>query len=504
MPELGKLNQISLDDYKIVDNNTSTFVYFTYPTNDCKFDTMVTQKDGSYDNILKYKYAFDKPNVFISNNKNFTDLDEYTATSFAITQKIHTSTRLTKGARTDLELIIEHTPGPNNFKKDAKLYMVFFLTAADEKSKNGGDFDTIFKKLNTDNILFQTNDFETKNLAAPVLSIGLDSGIQGQFGQNDTNPKTNTCFTFSDTNKNMVVIMQPPIPIDSNNFQIVQEFMTKSETQVPFDSIFTKVTDLTPTMDPKEVTTNVLMKSKNDLSEDIQNNPQTPTQKEKDNKDESREENAKAAANVKQGFTTFGGSVQEGLTKYIKCRPSNSNQAPKAHLVSNKDPTGGSAAMQFLVNAMLFMGITLGMYMFAPGLYATMLTYKDEKFLMGILYGILGPIDPDNIQSRAARISLISWIIGIISVILFIILWSVGLSSNSNISDGSRNFMIVFSFLFVAICVLNTTFLKMTNANLELAKMIIKSMDKPPAINSITNILDEVFKNTSVYWFYKG
>ena len=140
----------------------------------------------------------------------------------------------------------------------------------------------------------------------------------------------------------------------------------------------------------------------------------------------------------------------------------------------------------------------------APGLYATMLTYKDEKFLMGILYGILGPIDPDNIQSRAARISLISWIIGIISVILFIILWSVGLSSNSNISDGSRNFMIVFSFLFVAICVLNTTFLKMTNANLELAKMIIKSMDKPPAINSITNILDEVFKNTSVYWFYKG
>jgi hypothetical protein len=168
--------------------------------------------------------------------------------------------------------------------------------------------------------------------------------------------------------------------------------------------------------------------------------------------------------------------------------------------------------MQFLVNAMLFMGITLGMYIFAPGMYATMLTYEetnpDKPFLLGILIGILGQFDPTNISPRAARISLISWIIGIISVILFAILWSVGLSPNTKIPDGSRHFMIVFSFLFVAVCVLNTTFLKMTNANSELTKLIVKSMKTPPssasAITAISKTLDAIFKDTSIYWFYKG
>ena len=142
MPDIDKLNKISLDDFKIVENKSSTFLYFTYPNTDCKFTNMITEKDGTYLNVLNYQYPSNITNLYISENKNFTDLDEYKATSFSITQKIHTSNRITKGTSGDLEVIIQHVPSKstsNNYApKDAKLFLILYLTS-DSSSTSGGD-----------------------------------------------------------------------------------------------------------------------------------------------------------------------------------------------------------------------------------------------------------------------------------------------------------------------------------------------------------------------------
>jgi hypothetical protein len=508
MPDIDKLVQISLDDSKIVDNTTSTFIYFTYPNTDCKFTSMVTENDGTYKNVLNYQFPSNITNIYVSQNKNFTDLDEYSATSFSITQKIHKTTRITKGTSGDLELIIQHIPNkkdaPNNYApKDAKLFLILYLTP-DSSSTSGGDINTIFNKIKPDSAITQTNNFETANLSSPILSISLDSAIQGQFGKdplNKTSQPSNMCFMYIDNNKNPVVIMQNPIPISSSNFQTIQQFMTFSKKQIDTSSIFNGVTDLTPIADPNTITTNILMKSKNDLANDVKENPKTPTQQKDANKDQKVQTQASAAEKTNsENFT-----VIEGL-KNIRCRPSDSNVNSSSQLVTSKDPMSSSAAMQFLINAILFIGITLGMYMFAPGMYASLAAFNDEKAWMGIPFAILGTVQ-NNFDERVARISFIYWIIGIISVILFIILWSVGLTNNpgkKKIPDRDRNFMIVFGFLFLSICILNAAFLKMTNESQQLSKLVALNIDEGLAVDKdvIKKSLDGVFKDTSVYWFY--
>lgn len=506
MPDNDKLTKISLDDFKIVDNKTSTFLYFTYPSTDCKFTNMVTEKDGTYLNVLNYQYPSNITNLYISQNKNFTDLDEYKATSFSITQKIHTTTRITKGTSGDLEVIIQHVPSKstsNNYApKDAKLFLILYLTS-DSSSKVGGDFETIFKNIKPDNILTQTNNFETANLSSSIMSIALNSAIQGQFGKDSSNTSkqpSNLCFMYSDSNKTPIVIMQSPIPISAGNFQTIQQFMTMSKKQIDTNMIFNGASDLIPVSDSNTVTTNILMKSKNDLANDVKNNPNTPTQESEAKEDNATEARAQDAANTNaEKFT-----VREGL-KTMKCRPSVISDKSVATLVSNIDPLGGSAMMQFLINAILFIGITLGVYIFAPGLYAGLVTFNDNAAWMGIPLMILGTVK-ENFDGRVARVSLIYWIIGIIAMALFIILWSIGLTNakGSKIPDGSRNFMIVFGFLFLAVCILNTAFLKITNGSSQLAKLVVQNMDEAdlPDISILRKSLDGVFKDTSIYWFY--
>jgi len=340
------------------------------------------------------------------------------------------------------------------------------------------------------------------------MSIALDSAIQGQFGKdssNTSNQPSNLCFMYMDSNKTPVVIMRTPIPIAASNFQTIQQFMTMSKKQIDTNMIFNGATDFIPVAEPNTVTTNILMKSKNDLANDVKNNPNTPTQQTEENKGDQNQEKTKEAEQInkeKAGFT-----VREGA-KTMRCRPSDSNNKSSAQLVTDKDPMSGSATMQFLINAILFIGITLGMYMFAPGFYASLVAFNDDKAWMGIPLMILGKLT-GNFDGRVARISFIYWIIGIIAAILFIILWSVGLSNTpgkKKIPDRDRNFMIVFGFLFLAICILNTAFLKITNQGPQLAKLIVQNMD-PSIANAIgtENImksLDGVFKDTSVYWFY--
>ena len=506
MPDVDKLTKINLDDFKFIDNNkTSIFIYFTYPSTDCKFTDMVTEKDGTYLNVLNYQYPSNATNLYISKNKNFTDLDEYKATSFSITQKIHTTNRITKGTNGDLEVIIQHVPNKstaNNYApKDAKLYLILYLTS-DSSSKDGGDFETVFKNIKPDNLLTQTNNFETANLSSSIMSIALNSAIQGQFGKDITNKSkqaSNLCFMYNDSNSNPVVIMKSPIPISASNFQTIQQYMTMSKKQIDTSLIFNGATDLIPVTDPNTITTNILMKSKNDLAGDVKNNPNTPSQETEAEEGKVTEARAKDAdrVNNSEPFT-----VREGLN--IRCRPSDINNKSSAQLVSNTDPMSSSATMQFLVNAILFIGITLGVYIFAPGFYASLVTFNDNQFMMGIPLMILGTVE-GNFDGRVARISFIYWIIGVIAMALFIILWSVGLTNTkgSKIPDGTRNFMIVFGFLFLAVCILNTAFLKITNGSSQLAKLVAQHTDKEVVeVGDIIKSLDGVFKDTSVYWFY--
>jgi len=520
MPDIEKLTKINLDDSKIVDNKTSTFLYFSYPSTDCKFTNMVTEKDGTYLNVLNYQYPSNITNLYIAQNKNFTDLDEYKATSFSITQKIHTTTRITKGTSGDLEVIIQHIPSKstaNNYApKDAKLFLVLYLTP-DSGSKDGGDLETVFNNIKPDSILTQTNNFETANLSSSIMSIALDSALQGQFGKdssnqsNPSNPSANLCFMYIDNNKNPVVIMRTPIPIAASNFQTIQQFMTMSKKQIDTNMIFNGATDFIPIAEPNTVTTNILMKSKNDLAGDVKNNPTTASEQKDADKDKNFKDRGNAAVKTRKDNENFTVrelfTVREGLN--IRCRPSESKNKSSAQLVSDKDYLSGSATMQFLINAILFIGITLGMYMFAPGLYAGLVTFNDEQAWMSIPIMILGPLSKEAFDHRVARVSFIYWIIGIIAVILFIILWAVGLTNppgEKKIPEKDRNFMIVFGFLFLAICILNTAFLKMTNGSSQLRKIIVQNMDSPEEIDSatITKSLDGVFKDTSIYWFYSG
>lgn len=511
MPDIDKLTKINLDDSKIVDNKTSIFLYFTYPSTDCKFTNMVTEKDGTYLNVLNYQYPSNATNLYVSQNKNFTDLDEYKATSFSITQKIHTTTRITKGTSGDLELIIQHVPSKstsNNYApKDAKLFLVLYLTP-DSSSKDGGDLETLFKNIKPDNLLTQTNNFETANLSSSIMSIALDSAIQGQFGKDATNTSkqpSNLCFMYMDSNTNLVVIMRTPIPISSSNFQIIQQFMTMSKKQIDTSLIFNGATDFIPVADPNTVTTNILMKSKNDLANDVKNSPNTVAQQNEENKQDNTRNQTQAAEQIERDKQPF--TVREGATtKKMKCRPaseSNDKDLPTITTLSSIDTLSGSTTMQFLVNAIIFIGITLGMYIFAPGFYVSLVTFNKPDAWMGIPQMILGTLN-NNFEGRVARISFIYWIIGIIALAQFIFLWMCGLGFG-NFSDGTRNFMVVFGFLFLAVCILNTAFLKITNGSSQLAKLVVQNLDsQEPKVSDIMKTLDGVFKDTSVYWFYSN
>lgn len=506
MPQVNELKNVNLDNYKIIDNNTSTFVYFTYPSTNCKFTGMISEKDGSYHNVMSFTYNSTSPNIFISNNKNFTDLDQYTATSFVITQKIHSSIRLTKGTKNDLVLIMEHTPGKNN-RNTAKLYVYYFLTP-DPNVKSGGDFNTIFEKLDsTYKIMTQTNDFETMNLKNYTNSFNLDSGIMGQFGQNTTDAMTSLCFTFIDSKQNNHIIMQPPIPISSTIFTDINNFLSQMKSKVmqhPIDSFFTN-TDLTPT---ENVTTNVLMKRYNDLSADQKVNPLTPTQKVEAAGDAVNNSRAGKAEEVekKQGFTTLN-TLREGVS--FSCRPADSSTDQTATVVTSTDPTSSTTAMQSMILAMVYIGITVGMYLFAPGIYIDTVLWdtrakdgKKQNILTLLAEMVITPYIQGNIEARVARISLVSWFVGLFFIILFIIFWSVGLAA-PNIPDGTRWFFVVYGFLLVVVCFLNTFSLQNYYTNGQMIKQM--ALLEPNLNRGTANtVLEAVFVGTPFYKWYSG
>jgi hypothetical protein len=133
------------------------------------------------------------------------------------------------------------------------------------------------------------------------MSIALDSALRGQFGKDSTNTSnqpSNLCFMYADSNKTPVVIMRTPIPIAASNFQTIQQFMTMSKKQIDTNLIFNGATDLIPFSEPNTITTNILMKHKNDLAGDVKKNPNTPTQEieeKEDNVTDARTKDAEKA-----------------------------------------------------------------------------------------------------------------------------------------------------------------------------------------------------------------
>jgi hypothetical protein len=504
MPQVNELKTVNLDNYKIIDNGTSTFVYFTYPSTDCKFTGMISEKDGSYHNLMSFSYNSANPNVFISNNKNFTDLDQYTASSFVLTQKIHTSIRLTKGSKNDLVLIMEHIPSKNNRNNTAKLYVYYFLTP-DPNAKSGGDFNNIFEKLDsTYKIMTQTNDFETMNLKNYSYPFNLDSGIIGQFGQNSTDSMTSLCFTFVDSNQNNHIIMQPPIPISSTIFTDVNNFLSQMNSKVmqhPIGSFFTN-TDLTPN---DNVTTNVLMKRYNDLVNDQKNNPLTPSQKLDAASDATRNTQAKAAEEVnkdKQGFTTLS-TLREGVS--FSCRPADSSTDLSATVVTDNDPKASTQAMESMTLAILYIGITVGMYLFAPGIYINTVLWdtrpKSPDGKQGIISMLVEMIitayNPQDIKDRVMRVSLVSYIVGWIFIVLFIVLWSVGLAK-PNLAASQRWFFVVFGFLLVVVCFLNTFSLQNYYTTGQMLKQMVL-INKDLNRGTTDQLLEGAFISTPFY-----
>ena len=534
MPFINDVSLVNLDLNKFLDNNSSMFVYFNFPSAIFTFNGMVADSNGRFYNTLNFGAAYTDPNIYISTNKNFTSLDSYTTTNIAITQRIHTSIRLNKGTQNDLEMIFSMSPTKSNNNSTSQLFFICYLTLDTSSSTNGGDFNTLFNKLSrTDLLQTQANDFETMNLKNYQYPLFLDKGIISQFGNNSTDPNTNLCYSFKDSQENIFIIMQPPILVNSVGFNAIQKYLQLPETKVittPLGAYFPN-TDLTPAGD---LNTNILLKTYNTLVADVKQNPYTPSEYAEKQKEDDLDKQGKAAEDVnkltlaKQGFTVMEG-FKEGAEATSKpqtsggnsvvipsgkrsfsCHPADSNNNLSSQLVTDQDPNtaDSTAAMESVFGTLFAIGSVLMIYMFAPEIYTTMLVTKSLTNIFKIEnFSILPGNDFSDplMKDRIIRLSKISCVVGWLCFLNLIILWSIAMFSNNLITSAGRYWMFLIGILLFGTCLLNTLSLKNSYNSGDLLKQIKLKVESIPNAqlgiqdDNLNSYLSKVFKETDIY-----
>jgi hypothetical protein len=466
MPLANKLNKIDLD--KITANqNTDTklpesriFIYYDF-SKDIELDFMklTVEKDGSPNNVLNFRYAGDKKNpcIFVAKNNKFgnDDLEKYVPAKFSITQRIHDSQVMGKSTKADLELIMECTADSKNNNTNP-LYFIMMLTedipdqSNGNKANTGGDLNLLFKNLQTEKIKNpQITDFETDNLRAAPYNVTLDKSISKQEKVED---RTIPVFYYYDKSKNPIIIMQIPIPINSDNFKIIQTFFEDSKTQVNIVDIFTK-TDLAP-VENVGFFNDILMKPFSELAKDQKNVPLTPSEQTDQKGEESRDSTTQAAAEKAkkaEGFVT----LREGA-KAMQCRPSQTGNKLSAALVGapGTDLASSSVGMQVIITLIAILILVVSILMYGSDFYVGLVTKAEYGgFINSILVGNLDINSETNdlfnqINTRVAQISWASWLFGL----LFVISGSVLIGTSFKVSNGnSRYFQILFGILLIVV-----------------------------------------------------
>lgn len=527
MPLANKLNKIDLDKIA-VNENTDTklpesriFVYYDF-SKDIELDFMklTVEKDGSPNNVLNFRYAGDKksPSIFVAKNNKFgnDDLEKYVPAKFSITQRIHDSQIMGKSTKSDLELIMECTADSKNNNTNP-LYFIVMLTddipdPKDGNKKNtGGDLNLLFKNLQTEKIKNpQISDFETDNLRNAPYNITLDKSISKQEKVED---HTIPVFYYYDKSKNPIIIMQTPIPINSENFKIIQTFFEDSKNQVKIADIFTK-TDLTP-LENVGFFNDVLMKPYSELANDQKNVPLTPSEqtdkKDAETRDASTQESADKAKKA-EGF----GTLREGA-KSMQCRPSQTGNKLTAALVGSPgtDLASSSVGMEVIITLITILILVVSILMYGSDLYVGLITTEKYSYLIQRILSIsdlviatdtntnTNTISFDTINQRVAEISWISWLTGVLFVISGIVL----VGTSFRITNGnSRYFQILFGVILIVmssmycISISWAYYMGSLSKKFEDSTLFIKIQKKLD--KELNNLFEYVWTKISLYLWY--
>jgi len=149
------------------------------------------------------------------------------------------------------------------------------------------------------------------------------------------------------------------------------------------------------------------------------------------------------------------------------------------------------------------------MYLFAPGIYIDTILWdtsakegKKQGVFSMLAEMVITGYDKGSIEKRVARISFVSWLVGLFFIALFIIFWSVGLA-HPDLADGTRWFFVVYGFLLVVVCFLNTFSLQNYYTNGQMIKqmaLVQPELDR----GSANQALEGVFVGTPFYKWYSG
>jgi hypothetical protein len=444
MPLDNNLTTINLDNKnpKPQDNPNNIFVYFSYPSTPCSYQNMIQAPDGNFYNLLNFSYKSNAPNISIASQKNFTNLDTYTASALHITQMIHTSSNFTV-YKNDLELIIEHTP--TSTKNTGSLFLCIFLHYDTNSKNTGGDFNTLFQSLqNPDYLNSNTSDFNMKNTSnsPPIPPLSFDIGIQSIL-QSIAEQKSTPCTYYEDNNNNIFVIMCNPISISHSNFQIVQKFMQQSTIdQVPNTSISAIQSDFSPST-MISAYFNVLLKHISSNTNDIKTPPlnvkddKIEKSKSNSNKTETVNKDGKDTTNKdddkdkkKQNFTTMegfkeGNTENTGKTTYKTCYPADSSN--KKIVTAVNDSGNETQLVLAFIQVSALMGLALAVFFYAYRFY--MILYK---IIADLNLYFLG----DTIISQ---VTTVSWLLGFAFFATGIGLFAGGLDKHIKNKNDSNN-----------------------------------------------------------------
>jgi hypothetical protein len=464
MPNFTDISSIPLDKFQMQKNpkpkqdptNNKFFFYLDFPAQGypVKFNPMLYDSIGKPQNILNFAVTSSinnkpYPMVYFSSNGKFqmADLQSFIPVGIQVTQKIHDTNVIGKSTSKDLQMIFEC----NQVGGSGVLFLHILLTTSTET--NGDDFNKIFENLtDLEQLEKNTKNFDTLNQKPPPFKYNFMSGISNQFGLDTTDPIKNSMksFYFLDENKNKHILLQTPIPINSENFTKIQNFYENFGLAINPFTIYS-TSKLVPDQ-AVPITNDVLVGTMDSLKDAQTTPPQTiedyNNQQIKDKKDAQTQKNVdKAEKANKEGFlgSFFGISEKEGL-KTMNCRVANSSKKLVATLVG--DETSLSSALDgytLIITISCFIGIIgLVVYLVKKYTFSGFKPKKDNEINLKELY--------EFIRGKNSKIfwcNMGIFLIGFALVIIMIVISS----TTKNISKSSSFFCIVLGILLISVSI---------------------------------------------------
>ena len=463
MPNFTDISSIPLDKFQMQKNpkpkqdptNNQFFIYLDFPAQGypVKFNPMLYDSIGKPQNILNFAVTSSisnkpYPMVYFASNGKFqmADLQSFIPVGIQVTQKIHDTNVIGKSTSKDLQMIFEC----NQVGGSGVLFLHILLTTSTEK--NGDDFNKIFENLTDfEQLEKNTKNFDTLNQKPSAFKYNFMSGISNQFGLDTTDPIKNSMksFYFLDENKNKHILLQTPIPINSENFTKIQNFYESFGLAINPFTIYS-TSKLVPDQSVP-ITNDVLVGTMDSLKDAQTTPPQTiedyNNQQIKDKKDAQTEKNVeKAEKTNKEGFLGSFFSEKEGL-KTMNCRVANSSKKLVATLVGDeKSMSSALDGYTLIITISCFIGIIgLVVFLVKKYIFAALINEKVEEITLLELYKLIKQRRKTIIFSTLSFL-----VIGIVLVIIMVILSTI---TPKIISTSSSFFCIVLGILLICISI---------------------------------------------------